>query len=157
VHQTPGRIRIRVASRKGDAVFLQSAAEAIGRIEGMTAVASAATGSLLITGESVSLDGVRNACGDLVDLPANRPRPMSPAAQVTLPMRRMDAGLRRFTGGDVDLVSIVFIVLLFTGAYQIFRGNLRLPPWYTAFWYAFGLFTKSLLDRLEDAPPGAGS
>jgi hypothetical protein len=32
---------------------------------------------------------------------------------------------------------------------EIMRGNFRMPPWYTAFWYAFGLFTKSMLDRTD--------
>jgi hypothetical protein len=37
--------------------------------------------------------------------------------------------------------------LLGTGIYQIVRGNFGAPPWYTAFWYAFGVFTKSLIDK----------
>ena len=40
-----------------------------------------------------------------------------------------------------------FGVLLALGIYQISRGNFMAPAWYTAFWYAFGVLTKTLIDR----------
>jgi len=42
---------------------------------------------------------------------------------------------------------MAILSLLGLGLYQILRGNFRAPPWYTAFWYALGIFTKSLSDK----------
>jgi hypothetical protein len=53
----------------------------------------------------------------------------------------------QFTGGWLDLPGMAFLLLLGIGIYQIRRGNIGLPPWYTAFWYAFGVYTKSLVEK----------
>jgi hypothetical protein len=37
--------------------------------------------------------------------------------------------------------------LVITGVYQILRGQFRTPPWYTAFWYAFGLLTMFVVKK----------
>jgi hypothetical protein len=47
----------------------------------------------------------------------------------------------------VDLPGMVFLSALLIGLYELARGNFRPPPWYTAFWYAFGVYSKSLMDR----------
>ena len=55
----------------------------------------------------------------------------------------MSQSLRRFSSGELDLAVMVFIALLGVGVYQIARGNFGAPPWYTAFWYALGVLTKT--------------
>jgi hypothetical protein len=56
-------------------------------------------------------------------------------------------GARRRGIPRVDLPGAVFLALLVFGAVELLRGNWRTPPWYTAFWYAFGLYSKSLIDH----------
>lgn len=55
----------------------------------------------------------------------------------------LDKNVRKITGGDLDLGTAVFLALAGAGIYQIARGNLGTPAWYTAFWYAFGVFLKA--------------
>ncbi|MGD8664119.1 MAG: hypothetical protein PVH37_29600, partial [Desulfobacterales bacterium] len=52
----------------------------------------------------------------------------------------LNNSIRRLTSGDIDLVGTLLLVLLISGLTELIRGNLRMPPWYTAFWYAFGLY-----------------
>ena len=58
--------------------------------------------------------------------------------------------LKNLTGGGMDVPSLVFLGLVLTGFYQISKGNFRAPPWYTAFWYALGIFSKAAFDELSE-------
>jgi hypothetical protein len=71
---------------------------------------------------------------------------------VANPIGKLSNGLRKFTGGELDLKGMVILGLIGVGLYQIIKGNLRAPPWYTAFWYALGVFTKSFSDK-DQGPP----
>ena len=48
-----------------------------------------------------------------------------------------------FTGDEIDIEGLAFLLLLGAGIYQISVGNLTALPWYAAFWYAFNIFLKS--------------
>jgi hypothetical protein len=53
-------------------------------------------------------------------------------------------------GDDVffqDLTSALFAALVIFGISELIRGHWKTPPWYTAFWYAFGGYSKVLLDQ----------
>jgi hypothetical protein len=66
----------------------------------------------------------------------------------------INATIRRASSGEIDLTSLVFLILISTGIYQVIRGNLGLPPWYTAFWYALGVCTKSVSNDSHDHEQG---
>jgi hypothetical protein len=66
-----------------------------------------------------------------------------------MPIGRVHDGLHRFTGGELDLISVAFLGLLVLGIYQLSKDDIPAPPWYTAFWYAFGVFSKCLADELQ--------
>ena len=51
--------------------------------------------------------------------------------------------VREVTGEGFDLPGLALLALVVSGVYQIARGNFTAPAWYTAFWYALGLFGKS--------------
>jgi hypothetical protein len=54
------------------------------------------------------------------------------------------------TGGELDIPSVFFAALLISGIYQIARGNMAAPAWYTAFWYAFGIFSRDMLHKVDE-------
>ena len=68
-------------------------------------------------------------------------------SRVLPPVKAADRKLLDLTGGTVDLPSGIFLALVFTGVYQIVRGQFRTPPWYTVFWYAFGLLSLFVLKK----------
>jgi hypothetical protein len=63
------------------------------------------------------------------------------------PVAGLDRSLRAVTGGKVDIPSAVFLALLCSGLYQLMRGRISAPPWYTAFWYAFGLVSMYVIEK----------
>jgi hypothetical protein len=154
VHRSGERLRIRVASRKGDEAFF-AALERRLTDEGAIAAARPLTGSILITGDLASPDWVKamGARTQSFDLTVVNRRKVTPsAAHLVSPIGALNRYVRRFTNDELDIFGAVFILLMTTGIIQVLRGNLRLPPWYTAFWYAFGIFTKSILDRIDTDP-----
>jgi hypothetical protein len=144
------RIRLAVPSRKGDSAYFANLLE---RLDDFSAFdrreVNPLTGSLIL--EDSRLDLV--ALGEYAQtnhlfLLHHEHLPAEPfAAQVAKPIGAASRQIRKFTGGELDLPGAVFIGLLTFGLFEIARGNFRLPPWYTAFWYAFGVFSKSMLDR----------
>ncbi len=154
VHHTGERLRIRVSSRKGDRAFFEDLEKRF-RDEGAIAAARPITGSILITGDLASPEwakdmGERTRSFDLTVVSRRKAAPS--AAYVVAPIGALNRHVRRFTNDELDIFGAVFVLLMTTGIIQILRGNLRLPPWYTAFWYAFGIFTKSILDRIDTDP-----
>jgi hypothetical protein len=145
-HRTPKRLRIRIPSRRGKRDYFSLLEEKLSRdrsFEGFEI--SPLTGSVLFTGEideaSIAEYAEKNDLFSLQPYPMNLPRRMA------TPVGKVNNFLHRLTGGELNLAGIAFLALLGTGLVQIFRGELGAPPWYTAFWYALGLFTESLSNR----------
>jgi hypothetical protein len=69
------------------------------------------------------------------------------------PVAGVDRSLRAVSGGKVDLPSAIFLALLGTGIYELVRGRFSAPPWYTAFWYAFGLVSMYVIEKAAQGDP----
>lgn len=149
-HRTGERLRIRIPSRKGDAQYFSSLEKGLGKGKGIERLeANSLTGSVLFVGEKVDADYIQELGGreGLFQLTATDSPPTPLSKKVAAPIGTLDRRLGRFTGGEVDLAGIAFVGLLGAGLYQIVSGNFRSPPWYTAFWYALGVFSKTLADK----------
>lgn len=109
------------------------------------------TGSLLLLGKGVDLNRIAGAARKkgIFTLRVPERRPVSLSKQIAGPLGDLSSKLRGMTGGQMDLPGLAFLLLLGLGLLQIARGDLRSPPWYTAFWYAFGVFTKSAFDMAD--------
>jgi hypothetical protein len=107
--------------------------------------ANPVTGSLLVEGEAIDVGRVRRLGAErqLFDLEESAAAPLPLSCKIVAPLGDLDNALRGATGGEVDMAGAVFVALLASGIYEISRGNFALPAWYTAFWYAFGVFSKS--------------
>jgi hypothetical protein len=155
-HRGSKRLRLRVPSEKSNPAYFATLEKALSRYERAEAVeVNALTGSLLFVGDSVDLKSVV-AFGEENKLftveaakanPKNNPKHLP--GKVVKPLHGVHNAMDQLTGGNLDLSGLIFLLLLGTGAYQIARGNFGAPPWYTAFWYAFGVFTKQLMEEAE--------
>jgi hypothetical protein len=108
-----------------------------------------ATSSVLFHEKRIDLDAIAG-CGErlgLFHLEKELPKPVPISRRVVEPLGSLSERIREFSGGTLDLAGMAFLALLFIGGYQIARGEFRAPPWYTAFWYALGVFTKSIVDK----------
>jgi hypothetical protein len=145
-----------VPSQKGNPQYFVSLQKTLSDYKGAEAIeVNELTGSLLFVGEAVDLQSVVGfgETNGLFTIEANvvqpKNRPKHLPGRVASPLRAVHNAMDELTGGNLDLAGLVFLLLLGTGAYQIARGNFGAPPWYTAFWYAFGVFTKQLIEEAE--------
>lgn len=148
-HFSTGRLRIRIHRRRGDGAYFQALQEKLAAHFGYAAIATnPVTGSVLVEDVRVSPAEVasfgREAGLFKLDLAPRLPR--GGVQNIISPLKTVDVNLRRITGGTLDVPSAVFVALVIFGVIEILRGNFKTPPWYTAFWYAFGVFTKTLMD-----------
>lgn len=155
VHRTSGRIRIRFPDKKKDPDFFQDLAQSLKENPKIVSLrCNPLTASLLLEGDFSDirpLAAYAESRGLFL---------LDPAAPERVPLRQKVyqsyAVSNRFvqdsTRQELDLPVLIFLMLAGTGIYQLFRSEVRLPPWYSALWYALGIFTKSLsdLDTIED-------
>jgi len=155
VHRTKSRIRLRIAEKKRDGDYFSNVREEIRRQPGVDSVESnALTGSLLIQGKIIDPDAlIQTAVKQELFQVRTTPVCAGPlAVEVRRPLGCVDRLLTGFSSGWADLPSLVFLGLLVHGIIEIARGNFQKPPWYTAFWYAFGVYSRSLTEQINVVP-----
>jgi hypothetical protein len=144
-HRTAGRLRLRVPSKKGDALYFASVRDALSGIEGVDRVeVSPVTGSVLLhhTAPFAGIDAARpRDLFNIVETPQTEATGLNDS--VSTLFGSIDDRIKGITGKGVDLAGLAFLALVAAGVYQIARGNFTAPAWYTAFWYALGIFGKS--------------
>lgn len=152
-HKAPRRLRIRINSRKGNAEYFENLQAALIRYRTFDRLEiNTLTGSVLIEDEHLNVDDIAEQAKsrglfELTD-PHHSRSPMT--IQLVSHLDNLNSTIRRMTAGQMDLAGVLLLALLISGLSQLFRGNLRMPPWYTAFWYAFGIY--QLASVIKDPP-----
>lgn len=157
VHQSEGRVRLRIASMRGRPEYFAGVIQAFERRKKISLVACNPTsGSLLFAGPGAAASEIARAAEGAalftMDLSPHPPLPL--ARRVAQPIRGIDRTIRRHSEGALDLPGAFFIVMFFLAFYELSVGNFRRPPWYTLFWYAFGVFSKSVADHVTSEEAG---
>jgi hypothetical protein len=151
-HYTTGRLRLKIAGQRGDHSYFQLVQEKLQKAGYTKTIVNPLTGSVIIESKGI--------CADDMDEFARKEKLFTFEKQasvettsllqtVTTPISEINANLKNASGEQVDLPIAIFIFLLAFGVIEILRGNFRMPPWYTAFWYAFGVFSKSIIDSAQ--------
>jgi len=154
VHQTSSRVRIKMKEKVKDPAFYGHVQESVADIPGVAAVrANPVTGSILFTGTNLNAETLMEALARKTPLRFEAPPVRHPVQKAILPFLTLDQKFKRMTSGEVGLTEAGFLALLTIGVIQILRGNITAPPWYTAFWYAFGVFSKALVEKYSPSPP----
>jgi hypothetical protein len=155
VHDTPGRLRLRLPSGARTAAL----ADALAAVPGVVHCAwTPRTRSLLLlyrpdaaTAEGLVAAVAEQACVD-AEPRARRPHPGPPAcgdfaASVAGLMAEIDQRVTRTTRGLLGLRSVVPLALVLWAGRELARGRTAPLAWSSALWYAHGLF--------RDYNPGA--
>lgn len=144
-HKIPGRLRIRIPSRKGNEVYFSSLGSHFSRFQGFEKLeVNEVTGSVLFVGEADVEEIADYALGNQLFVLRGAGSPPTPVSQRILgEFGQINGRLRRFTGGEIDLASLAFVALVSAGLYQISIGEFIAPAWYTAFWYATNISLKA--------------
>jgi len=144
-HCLPRRLRVKILSKKGDVSYFSGLSERLMKCSGVKDVrVNPSTGSVLIAHDC---DGeeLRKYVKEkkLFRLKAPKPGPRTLLQHVSSTFQTYNTTLKGMTGGEFDIPSLVFVSLLISGIWQLARGNLAMPAWYTAFYYALGVFTSA--------------
>jgi len=151
-HRTAERLRIRIPSRKGDAAYFSEVGKSLSEHGAVSSLeVSPRTASVLIKGFQPDLESIISVGEEhaLFKLEDSAPKAKLLSRKIAAPFRDLGRSIDRFSGGEIDLAGAVFLGLIGWGITQLARGNFVAPPWYTAFWYALGVYTKSLVDKAE--------
>ena len=155
-HATHERLRLKIPGRRGDTSFFDMVTAGIVKETHVTEVrCNPRTGSVLCLGSAIDIGAVAQLgeTAGLFSLSQKEADRRTMSHRVAGALNKADKDIGRFTAGELDLSSLVFVSLLGVGVYQLIRGNLTAPPWYTAFWYAFGVFTKTVADGFQEKRP----
>ena len=145
-HSSPGRIRIKVPSRKGNTAYFSNLNDHFSHLEGVKEVeANVLTGSVVFIHvadlKSISAFAEEHSLFKFIKLESGTP---ALSRKVVKAFSDFDKGVKRFTGNEVDVPGVAFLTLLGFGIYEISGGNFAAPAWYTAFWYSLNIFLKSV-------------
>ena len=151
-HQMSRRLRIKIPSKKGDVSFFSALLDRLSGCPGIEEIGvNPQTGSALIFYEG-DRDTIAEYAEkhDLFVLKRPTPRHKTLFRNVSDTFRGYNQNLKKMTGGEVDVPSLVFLSLLVSGIFQIARGNFAMPAWYTAFYYALGVFTRAQVEEWDE-------
>ncbi len=151
-HQMSYRIRIKIPSKKGNDSYFSNLKETLSKYPGVTSVViSPERGSVLILHECdvKELFAYAKNKGLFVQKVFSEKR-KSVFNSIAGMFQNYNYRLRLFTNGALDIPSLVFLSLVASGMYQIARGKLSAPAWYTAFYYALGVFTRARVEEFDE-------
>ncbi|MBF0565424.1 MAG: hypothetical protein HQK89_09285 [Nitrospirae bacterium] len=146
-HNINGRLRLRVPSKKGDAHFFESVRSRLATLEGVASVEINPQTTSVLVMHSTSTTGIVEHLKGLLRLndPLQAGKANANVSELISELvKKANDGTKEITGKGLDIPRVAFLSLLSFGLYQLNRGNFVVPPWYTAFWYAHGIFTKYL-------------
>ncbi len=145
-HRIPGRIRIKIPSKKKDSRFFSHIQGTLSGIKSVAGVeVNPVTGGILIIYQGNEADVIEEIKEKQLFNFSERTRktPRRFRDRVFDGVKKANNNVRKVTAGQLDLWDAVFLYLLGYGIYQISRGNLKGPAWYSAFWYAFGVLYRA--------------
>ena len=146
------RVRLQIRTQKGNAAYFQRVEKTLQKaFPEHTFAVSVLTGSVVIQDADIDLDAIKQAAEEkkLFVIPSEEKAVVPLAKRIALPIRGANRQIRTVSGGALDLGGALFLALLAFGLWELAVGNFKRPPWYTAFWYAFGLFSKTIIDELS--------
>ena len=135
-HSVPGRLRIKVPSKRSDAVYFAGIQDELSGCPGVLKVeVNALTGSVLLVhaGEPDTV-GRFGEERDLFRLAAAPPSPPL-RERVSDSVARLNGGISLLLGGPVDWRTCAVLGLVGLGLVQLARGQI-LAPAVTLLWYA---------------------
>jgi len=151
-HSLARRARIRIPEKKGSASYFSAVYEQLSKCPGVEAVkVNPATGSVLVLHDCDSRALAKYARDkelfSLGERPHSRRTLFQQVAEV---FQKYNRDLMTMTSGEIDIPSAVFVTLVISGLWQLFRGNVMMPAWYTAFYYALGVFSHAKVDEYDE-------
>lgn len=141
-HITSERLRVKIPSKKGDIAYFSSLKDQFSKYSGIETVeVNSVTGSVLFI-HAMDIKAMADYAEEngLFKLGNLGPPSTSLSWAISESLKESDRRMKHFSGGTLDFPGLVFLGLIGAGLYQAIRGNFTPIPWYTAFWYGFGVY-----------------
>lgn len=156
-HSIPGRIRLRIPSKKGDPYFFGEMYKQLSLCEGIRRVeVNSMTGSILII-HDVAIETIAAFSRQNNLFTIEEPKRFGVRGRETYLARKISETFRAVnhkvvvsTGGFANIADLLVLALIGLSVYQISKGNFIAPAWYTALWYAMNIFMKSASSRAAE-------
>lgn len=146
-HAIPGRLRVKIPSKKGDSRYFDDVCTQMSGYEGIEKVAvNALTASILVIhavdSKKIAAYAERNNLFRMEDVkPFEKQTYIS--RKVSETFKDVNSRVIVSTKGFANVPDLVLLALVGLSAIQISRGNFTAPAWYTALWYALNIFLKA--------------
>ena len=138
-HAIAGRTRIKIPSKTRDEDYFKSVAECLLEARWVTRVeTNASSASLLVFHSKVSNLPQYALVFKLFFL--EQPTVETTLEGVSSVYASWNESLKSSTGGRMDIPGATILAFITSGIWEISQGNVGLPPWYTAFFYALGTY-----------------
>jgi hypothetical protein len=140
-HELPGRVRLKIPERRGDARYFASLKAQISALSGVERVqVSALAASILIEHDRSTLEGIMDVLRDkeLFEVLSDASSAVPAVDSAHAGMLALDDALSRISRGTADLRTLVLLVLLGLAVRQLLRGQI-LAPAVSLLWYAYEL------------------
>jgi len=143
VHDTPGRVRLRVAEKRGDRAYFLAAQRALSSCPSVRHVSvSPLTGSLLIL-HSGELSALASFARDQAVFELS-PKPLPDTfSSIQAEVRRLDTRLRAGSQERWGVAGLTFFGLLGASVWQLTQGRV-LPPTLTLLFQALNVFKQAV-------------
>jgi hypothetical protein len=144
-------MRIKITSQKGNTSYFGEVGDKLAGLQKFEELkVDALTGSVLLVDDDLDAASIASyaKANQLFNLKKQENNPSPLAHMAVDPIKNLNQLISQYTGGYADLTSVLFVMLTGLGVYDIVRGTPKLPPWYTAFWYATGIIElKKVLEK----------
>lgn len=138
LHQLPGRARLRVDSKRGDAAYFAELERQIGACPAVSAVSANPLTATLLLRHVGEFELVGRHIKEQGILAIEAQRVVSLHKRAASNLEQVDRNLRLVAGEGVDLNSVLLVGLSGFAIHQALNGNL-LAPAATLAWYALAL------------------
>ncbi|MGE5502949.1 MAG: HMA2 domain-containing protein [Actinomycetota bacterium] len=139
-HAMPGRVRLSLPAARGRPHRLDQVRRQLSDMEGVDEVrVNPDTGSVLVLGRGARLERLKQFAvrEGLFEIEQLAPE-LKPVVDVLSGhVKELDDGLRRATGGRLDLAGAAILALAGVALVQVVRGEIAAPAM-TLLWYAAG-------------------
>lgn len=155
-HRLNDRVRIRISGlgKGGKKEYFETLKALIKqRFNYQTVMIEPVTGTLVLKDQALdlkSLSGFADDQGLFLLNTGDKPRQNLVTGHSKLYIKKLNHGIRKITGGRLDMSSSIFFLLIFHAMREIIRGNLALPSWFTALWFASTLYNRDILNSADD-------
>jgi Heavy metal associated domain 2 len=127
-HLTARRLRIRVPERRRDTAFFETVAARLSTWQGVERVeTNPLTASILVyCADPQRLVAESAAANDLFEIDF-KPDSDTVVSRAARSFDAADGTLRRWSDGQIDIRSLLFVVFFVSGIYQLLRGRIAAP------------------------------